>query len=378
MINQTEAPETGAVLQTETGRLPRQEFSAEESMLRPPGDIPSQTETASASSAPQKQDPGFLRQPGNAVPSQSGTTASLRRRAPRRVVTIDAQPSVETETEKEQSDLLDLIESMKSGRLLTDTIQGIEELAGNSNNTVAVIYHGAFKVVIPIEEAVELPAGYSGDKEDEMRRFMLSKRLGAEVDYIVKGLDQEASVAAASRLEAMRAKQKAYYFGKDRDGNDLIYEGVCAEARVVSVFRAGVFVDLFGVEVFIAAKELSYQRMLDVNVQYRPGQRILVKILTLDRSDRNHIKVSASAKQVGANPFERAVRMYTVGNKYVGTVSMVNASGVFVALDGGIDCLCGHPKRGRPPRGARATVRILGFNYETNQIWGHITHFSVT
>ena len=377
MINQTDAPETGAVLQTETGRLPGQEFSSEESMLRPPGGIPSQTETASASFAPQKQDPGFLRQTGSTVPSQSGTAANPRRRAPRSVVTIDDQPSVETEAEKEQSDLLDLIESMKSKRLLTDTIQGIEELGGNPNNTVAVIHHGLFKVVIPIEEAVELPAGFSGDNEDEMRRFLLSKRLGAEVDYIVKGLDQEAGVAAASRLEAMRAKQKAYYYGKDRDFNDLIYEGVCAEARVVSAIRAGIFVDLFGLEVYIPLRELSYQRLLDAASQFQPGQRILVKILAVDRSDRNRIKVYASVKQAGANPYEKAMRMYSVGNKYVGSVSTVDANGVFVALDGGVDCLCSYPKRGRPPRGARVTVRILGINHDTNRIWGAITHVAV-
>jgi ribosomal protein S1 len=71
------------------------------------------------------------------------------------------------------------------------------------------------------------------------------------------------------------------------------------------------------------------------------------------------------------------MRMYSVGNKYVGSVSMVDANGVFVALDGGVDCLCSYPKRGRPPRGARVTVRILGINHETNRIWGAITHVAV-
>ena len=69
--------------------------------------------------------------------------------------------------------------------------------------------------------------------------------------------------------------------------------------------------------------------------------------------------------------------MYSVGNKYVGSVSMVDATGVFVALDGGIDCLCSYPKRGHPPRGARVTVRILGINHETNRIWGAITHVAI-
>lgn len=114
--------------------------------------------------------------------------------------------------------------------------------------------------------------------------------------------------------------------------------------------------------------------MLDASAVYQPGQRILVKILRIDRSDREHIRVAASIKQAGENPYEKALRRYSVGNRYVGTVSMVDTTGVFVALDGGIDCLCSYPKRGRPPRGARVTIRILGINHETNRIWGAITH----
>ena len=68
--------------------------------------------------------------------------------------------------------------------------------------------------------------------------------------------------------------------------------------------------------------------------------------------------------------------MYSVDSCYVGTVSMVDVNGVFVALDGGIDCLCSYPKRGRPPRGARVTVRILGINHESNRIGGAITHIA--
>lgn len=175
----------------------------------------------------------------------------------------------------------------------------------------------------------------------------------------------------------MMARRKEYYYGLDRDGNNLLYEGICAEARVVSVIRAGIFVDLFGVEVYIPLRELSYQRMMDAQDNFQPGQRILVKILSIDRRDRYHIRVAASIKQAGENPYEKALRRYVVGNRYVGTVSMVDMNGVFVALDGGVDCLCSYPKRGRPPRGARVTVRILGINNEANRIWGAITHVAL-
>lgn len=87
------------------------------------------------------------------------------------------------------------------------------------------------------EEAVEPPEDFRGRSESDIMHYMLTKRLGAEVDYIVKGIDPKAGIAVASRLEAIAAKRKEYYFGTDRDGNNLIYNDVCAEARIVSVIQ---------------------------------------------------------------------------------------------------------------------------------------------
>ncbi len=290
------------------------------------------------------------------------------------VVTIDDERVVETDDDRAKNDLIDLIESMKSGRILSGSIQGVEL---TRDDAVAVTYHGAYKVIIPSREAVIPPVDYRDQKPIDVHQYMLTKRLGAEVDYIVKGIDSDAKIAVASRLDAMRAKRKHYYFGFDREGNNLLYPGICAEARVVSAIRAGIFIDLFGLEVYIPLRELSYQRMMDATVYFQPGQRILVRIMEVDRTDKNAPKAIASVKRAGENPYANALKRYTVGNRYVGSVSMVDTNGVFVALDGGIDCLCSYPKRGRPPRGARVTVRILGINHDTNRIWGAITHIAI-
>lgn len=351
----------------------------------PEGDSPPQTEnkTIKKRGRPKKTSENQTQSDTEAVSeaAQPGDGAKTRRKRPytrptMTVLSIDERPTVETDADKARNDLLDLLESQKTGRILTGTIQGVERPEDNPSRSLAVIYHGEFKVIIPAEEAVEPPSDYRGRLPEDVLHYMLTKRLGAEVDYIVKGIDPQSGLAVASRLEAMRAKRKAYYLGTDRDGNNLLYADVCAEARIVSVIRAGIFVDLFGLEIYIPLRELSYQRLMDAAAHFQPGQRILVKVLSVDRSDRNNIKAAASVKQAGENPYERALRRYSVGNRYVGTVSMVDTNGVFVALDGGIDCLCSYPKRGRPPRGSRVTVRILGINHESNRIWGAITHIA--
>lgn len=171
-----------------------------------------------------------------------------RQRRDARIVSIDAERSVETDTDRLRSDLLDLVESMKGKKILTDMVQGVERPSPDSELSYAVVYHGSFKVIIPVLEMVEEPEDYRGQPKGDVLHYLLNKRLGAEIDYIVKGVDQETGVAAASRLEAMAKKRKEYYFRTDTGGNYQIYEGIRAEARVISVIRAGIFIDLFGAE----------------------------------------------------------------------------------------------------------------------------------
>lgn len=307
------------------------------------------------------------------VPKTRVTNRSMPTDEP--VIAIGERREVETESDKAKNHLLDLLESYKAGRILTDIIQGVEK---TSESVVAVLYHGDFKVIIPATEAIIPPNDYRGHDPNSVHRYMLTKRLGAEVDYIVKGIDPQTGLAVASRLDAMKARQKQYYLNRDRDGNNILYEGVLAEGRVTSVIKAGIFVDLFGVEVYISMRELSYQRLIDASEHYHVGQHVIVRIMDVDRNDRNNIKVKASVKRAKEDPYEKALKRYIEGNLYVGTVSMVDENGVFVAMDGGIDCLCEYPRRGRPPIGSRVTVRVVGINRASNRMWGAITHISTS
>ena len=394
-LESAETPGDGQALDAESASGPQTELEmelADDNSAQAAGDdaaeedaeppAPSRRRRASRKKATESQDGGEDAPAEHPEEEQSDSGQPQKLRMPgrrrQRVVSIDAERTVETDTDRLRNDLLDLVESLKSKKILTGTIQGVERLADNPEMSYAVIYHGDFKVIIPVLEAIEEPADYRGQPKGDVLHYLLNKRLGAEVDYIVKGVDQEHNVVAASRLEAMALKRREYYFRTDRDGNYQIYEGIRAEARVISVIRAGIFVDLFGAECYIPLRELSYQRWVDAAQHYQPGQRVLVRVLEVDRSDRSHPRVTASVKQAMENPYEKALKKYVVGNRYVGTVSMVDLNGVFVSLDGGIDCLCTYPKRGRPPRGARATVRILGINHENNRVWGVITHMSTT
>lgn len=289
------------------------------------------------------------------------------------VMSIDARRTVETDADKAKNDLIDLTESLKSDKIMTGIVQGVER-GFDGHDSVAVLYHGVFKIVIPAEEMVDEPEEEKDRTLDESYHYLVTRRLGAEVDYVVNRIFYDDMIAFASRLDAMQIKRKRFYRG---GVGALVHEGVRAEARVVSVIRAGIFVDVFGVETFIPLRELSYQRIGNAMYQFNAGDRVIVKILSVENKDLNNIKIQASVKQASINPYDFALKKYSVGNRYVGTVSMVDKNGVFVALDGGVDCLCRFPARGRPMKGARATVQILGIDEKSNRIWGIITHASM-
>lgn len=291
-----------------------------------------------------------------------------------KIISIDGTLKVDTDDSLRKKALVLLNGSFKGGKVLTGKISGIETLEPNGP-CVAIIYVENFKVMIPAAECIDIPD--SGDKDPKKyEQYAMSKRLGSEVDYIVKGIDAAHDIVAASRKDAMAKKCKEFFLEKDKAGQYVINEGACVEARVVCTTRAGIIAEIFGVETYIPSRELSYQRIQDATQNFSVGGRVVVKILSIERNEKDEtVSISASVKQAGPNPYEKAMKRYNVNDKYIGTVSMIDENGVFVALDGGIDVLCKYPDRGaRPPRGTTVTVRITTKNEEMNRLFGLITH----
>ena len=68
----------------------------------------------------------------------------------------------ETDAEKAKNDLLDLLESQKTGRILAGTIQGVEGQSSDPSRTLAVIYHGEYKILIVKINALTASHGLQG------------------------------------------------------------------------------------------------------------------------------------------------------------------------------------------------------------------------
>jgi len=294
----------------------------------------------------------------------------------RRIISQSGRKRVQTEQDKYNENLLDLVKSAKGGQILTGVVEGVETY--RNSLIVAVLHRGAFKVIIPSDQFLESfpefkpQMGYKS--KQDMIRIMMGKRIGSEIDFLIKGeIDTASDVAVGSRVDAMTRKRNARYIHKDQQGNRFVYEGALVEARVQVVARSGIIVEIQGIETFIPLQELSYTRCRDAGELFVVGDLKLAKVLKIEIGEDNSVKVKASLKAAEENPIKKLLPQLQKDGMYGGTVSMVTIHGVFVALDNGAECLCKYPSFGvTPVGGSRVVIRLTIIDEERLRMMGII------
>ena len=292
------------------------------------------------------------------------------------VLTIDDELAIKTEPEKTRDEILDLIESLRTGRYLTDFIQGVE-WGKEGTEPRAILFHGTYKVIIMASMLVKLPSDLRDFTPFQAYHYMLSKRMGAEIDYVIKGIDPNTGIAVADRFAATATKRRHFFLTPNKEGLYRTYEGQIVEARVLSTANNGIYLEVFGVDVWCPISELSYSRIESVDHHFRPGDRVLVKITKLTREEGDKIWLNVSVKRVRPDPRAKALEKIQVGNTYSGICAMLDEDGIYVRLDIGALCRCKYPPRGRPIKGSRVAVKILGMDEERLICWGLITYVAI-
>lgn len=140
------------------------------------------------------------------------------------VLAIDDALGIQTEIDKARDKFLDLVESLKTGRYLTDKIQGVEKHSGLGEPR-AVIFHGDYKVIIMASMIVDLPKDLRGQDPYEVYHYLLTKRLGSEIDYVVKGIDRNNSSDLGNGEVSYGYAVKGVEFTYLRVGDIIQYTG---------------------------------------------------------------------------------------------------------------------------------------------------------
>ena len=117
------------------------------------------------------------------------------------ILTVDARDVIETDEDRENSVWFELRNAFRSHRILSGRMDAVERTPTGMH--LVIVYYKDFRVVIPYEEMninlVDDPElGDLNVRKDKI----IGTMLGSEIDFIIKGIDQEERTIVASRKEA--------------------------------------------------------------------------------------------------------------------------------------------------------------------------------
>ncbi len=266
-------------------------------------------------------------------------TVKVPKNAP--ILTIDAGDDVDTEDDISDIAWHEIHNAYRTRRILTGMLGGIEQL--ESGKTVAVVEYKGYRVIIPLKEMViNFPNNTTGNKyKDAVVRHhkLLSNMLGAEIDFLVKGIDSKTRSIVASRREAMLKKRQTFYMDTDANGTYHIYDGRIVQARVIAVAEKAIRIEAFGVECSIMARDLSWDWIGDAHDRFSVGDEILVRIQSVNRDSVETLSIKADVKSTNENSRRANLSLCRVQSKYAGKVTDVHKGVVYIRLTNGINAV---------------------------------------
>ena len=117
---------------------------------------------------------------------------------------------------------------------------------------------------------------------------------------------------------------------------DQLQPGLVVEGQISNIVDFGAFVDLNGIDGLIHISELSWSHVNHPSELVSIGDTVQVKVLDIDR-DRQ--RISLGLKQTQADPWQRVLDTYHVGDELEGAVTKVVTFGAFVEILDGVEGL---------------------------------------
>lgn len=313
-------------------------------------------------------------------PSVQNTRPSRRRRssAPsEKILTI--VPGAEVETLEIRTEVVwhEIHNAYRTRKILTGVLGGLEH--SRDGKIIAVVFYKEFRVVIPAEEMmIRLSDGGNYGGMQERQNKILTNMLGAEIDFLILGIDSNSRSIVGSRRKAMLKKRETFYFRLDASGQYRVYEGLVAQARVIAVADKVVRVEVFGVETSIPARNLSWGWVGDAHELYSVGDIILVRVQSINRDSLEGLTIQVDAKSANDNAGRSKQQNFQIQGKYAGTVSDIHGGTIFIKLKmGGIDAVAHSCYDSRTPgKGDEVSFVVTHLDRNSNNPVGFITRIT--
>jgi len=255
------------------------------------------------------------------------------------ILTVDTDGQPRPLHEQEDVNWHELTNAFRTRKILSGMLGGIEKL--ESGWVVAVIQYKGYRVIIPMEEMMINLEGDGRENADTVNRQtrLANNMLGAEIDFIVRDMDQKTRSIVASRKEAMLRKRQLFYFTEGTDGHPMVRPGRIVEARVIAVAPKAVRLEVFGVECSLKARDMAWEWMVDANDKFANGDIVLVKVLKMTAESPKNMRVEVSAKEAQPDTNRENLMRLRRQGKYVGKITDVYKGTYFIHLNNGVNAV---------------------------------------
>ena len=275
------------------------------------------------------------------------------------ILTVDVGEEVFSQAMQADIAWHEIHNAYRTRRILSGVFGGLDQL--DSGKYVGIVEYKGYRILIPIKEMVySYPNQLQGQEyKDSMQTLHknLSNLIGAQIDFVVKGIDSKARSIVASRKEAMRKKRQIFFIDEDLNGEHRVREGRLVEARIIGVHEKVLRLELFGVETTILARNLSWERIGDVHDHYSVGDRIVVRITKVDVEDIDNIKISVAIKNDNDSVNDK-LKLCKIQGKYLGKVIDIRKGVCFIRLTNGVNAVA-HSCRDRRYPGKKDDVCFI-------------------
>ncbi|OPJ59780.1 hypothetical protein [Clostridium oryzae] len=244
---------------------------------------------------------------------------------------INKMSGVASSDEEEVQDFIkndvnwqDIYASRQSNKILTAELSAVEKInvrVSEAPVECGVVFYGGIKVFIPVDEM----------NVSAKERFVIRSMIGAEIDFVVIGIDSENKIVVASRKTAMELRREVQ-LTKHKVGDRVL-------ARITGVGKNNVIAEVYGIESRVEKEEVDYGYIYDLHEYMAVGDKVAAVIKKLDFSNYD---ISISFKECKQDPFDSITERYKVKGEYLGTISGIQSFGIFVKLEQGIYALCPH------------------------------------
>ena len=311
---------------------------------------------------------------------------------------------IETDSTIRKEEWKELVASADVERPLKGVISSVTEVDTNKDKESPDYYPeymvkvrfktGCFNVLIPSFTLYSYDYTRMNKTMAEEVFKNLKRRIGSEIDFVVRFADEKTGTVYADRLGALSMRGVRNYLPSKSGRRPNIVPGELVQAKIIAIARNYIMVDAAGAEIRIPLEEISWLYIDDARSfdgirtpeNYKIGGRVNVKILTVEakkvvvhNSAYTLIEATASIKQAKANPRIRYYDEFRKNDVYSGVVTGFKddgaVKGVYVILDNKIDCLCRYPQNENiriPIKGDNVIVQINNKDDEKKLLFGRI------